>query len=237
MRPDEVGQSAVVRDAASDLRIPLREYDLATQFRCGGCVEYVQWVDHLLGFRPMPPDQGWKGRFKLTLASDPDELDEMMEQAESEGKTARILAGFGWKWSDPLKGGGLVDDVRIGFWSRPWNPKRDSKKNYNPENDPYTIWATTSAGSDQVGCIYSAQGFEFDRVGVIWPADLVWRGDKWVAQKKMSFDRPVKGSVHMERLVRNAYRVLLTRGLQEVRLLCLDQETRAHVVLTLKGLQ
>ena len=234
VRPDEVGRSTLVQDAASALRIPLREYDLATQFRCGGCVEYVQWVDHLLGFRASPPDQGWKDRFRFTIAGDPEELDDLLEHAEASRRSARLLAGFGWKWSDPLKGGGLVDDVRIGTWSRPWNPKRDSRKNYTPENDPYTIWATTDSGRDQVGCIYSAQGFEFDCVGVIWPPDLVWRKGKWVAQKDKSFDKPVKASVHMERLVRNAYRVLLTRGLQEVRLLCLDPETTAHLASELK---
>ena len=33
----------------------------------------------------------------------------------------------------------------------------------------------------------------------------------------------------MLRLVRNAYRVLLTRGIRGSRLLCLDEETRAHL--------
>jgi DUF2075 family protein len=33
----------------------------------------------------------------------------------------------------------------------------------------------------------------------------------------------------MARLVRNAYRVLLTRGIKGTRLLCLDDETRRHV--------
>ncbi|HPW20032.1 MAG TPA: DUF2075 domain-containing protein [Vicinamibacterales bacterium] len=234
VRPDEVGRSDLIRDASSAMRIPLREYDLATQFRCGGCVEYVQWVDHLLGFRPTPPERGWRSRFTFSILRDPEELDELLEQAESGRRSARLLAGFGWKWSDPLRDGGLVDDIRIGSWSRPWNPKRDPKRNYNPENDPYTIWATTDSGREQVGCIYSAQGFEFDCVGVIWPPDLVWRNHGWVAQKDKSFDRPVKASLHMQRLVRNAYRVLLTRGLQEAKLLCLDAETTAHIAALLK---
>lgn len=234
VRPDEVGRSALVQSTTGAMRIPLREYDLATQFRCGGCVEYVQWVDYLLAFRPTPPDQGWKDRFKFSIVGDPEELDDLLDDAGTRKRSARLLAGFGWPWSNPLKGGGLVDDVRIGVWSRPWNPKRDPKKNYRPDNDPYTIWATTDSGRDQVGCIYSAQGFEFDCVGVIWPPDLVWRRGAWVAQKTKSSDKPVKASVHMERLVRNAYRVLLTRGLHEVRLLCLDEETTAHIASTLK---
>lgn len=237
VRPDEVGRSTLVREATAGLKIPLREYDLATQFRCGGCLEYVEWVDYLLGFRSAPPERGWAGRFKLELVGQPEELDDLMDETESAGRTARLLAGFGWVWSDPLDDGTLVDDVAIGEWRRPWNAKRKANRVYTPANDPYTLWATTDAGRNQVGCVYSAQGFEFDYVGVIWPQDLVWRRDRWVAQKNKSFDRPVKSSTEMERLVRNAYRVLLTRGLLGARLLVLDQETRAHVANLLKGLQ
>ena len=52
-------------------------------------------------------------------------------------------------------------------------------------------------------------------------------------QKKLSFDNPVKRSRDMVDLVRNAYRVLLTRGIRHTRLLVLDEETRHHVVRTL----
>src|SRR5206468_3467751 len=114
-------------------------------------------------------------------------------------------------------------------WSRPWNRKRDEKKTYRPETDPYTLWAETDAGEKEVGCIYSAQGFEFDRVGVIWGPDLVWR-DRWVAQREASFDRPVKSrNADTLRLVRNAYRVLLTRGIKETWLFCTDEKTREYL--------
>jgi len=108
VRPDEVGRSTLVQDAASALRIPLREYDLATQFRCGGCVEYVQWVDHLLGFRASPPDQGWKDRFRFTIAGDPEELDDLLEHAEASRRSARLLAGFGWRGAGSSTMCGLV---------------------------------------------------------------------------------------------------------------------------------
>jgi DUF2075 family protein len=148
-----------------------------------------------------------------------------------------MVAGFCWKWSDPLEDDTLVPDVVVGEWRRPWNRKRNSRKTYRPENDPYTLWAQTRAGEDEVGCIYSAQGFEFDRVGVIWGPDLLWRENRWVAQPKCSYDVPVRSSTEMMRLVRNAYRVLLTRGMKGTRLLCLDPETREHIVETLQGMQ
>jgi uncharacterized protein len=234
MRPDEIGESKLIREATERRQIPLAEYDLNTQFRCAGSAEYLEWVDFVLGYRPDPPDD-WRGRYKLDFASAPEELDDYVELALASGESCRMVAGFCWPWSDPLDDGTLVDDVRIGEWSKPWNRKASDKKSYKPSNHPYTLWATTDEGEGQVGCVYSAQGFEFDRVAVIWGPDLVWREDKWVGQKKLSKDpglRLAKGD-EITRLLRNAYRVLLTRGMKGTTVLCLDDETRAHLVSTL----
>jgi hypothetical protein len=227
VRPDEVGRSALIRDHAAERRARLREFDLAVQFRCGGCAEYLAWVDWLLGFSAQQPP-GWGDRYTLDLAHTPADLDRLLHDSRAAGESARIVAGFCWKWSDPRPDGSLVDDVVVGNWHRPWNRKAGERA-YKPAEHPYTLWAETAAGEAQVGCIYSAQGFEFGRVGVIWGADLVWRTDRWAAQKAESHDRPVKASDNMLELTRNAYRVLLTRGLRGARVLVLDAETREHV--------
>lgn len=235
VRPDEVGSSDLIRAHLREHKIRFKEFDLATQFRCGGCVEYVNWVDWLLGFSSERP-VAWGDRYRVSLVDDTAALDRMMAEAKSIGETARLVAGFCWKWSSPSSSGDLIPDVEIGAWRRPWNRKAEDKT-YKPAEHPYTKWAETPEGEGQVGCIYSAQGFEFSRAGVIWGEDLVWRTDGWVAQPKKSHDRPVKASKEMLRLVRNAYRVLLTRGLSGVSLLILDQETRAHVASTLEALE
>ena len=228
MRPDEIGTSALIHEATSACDVKLSAYDLQTQFRCGGCEEYVAWVDHLLGFREdEPPD--WGDAYDLALVETPAALDALLASSAQAGERARLLAGFCWTWSDPAEDNTLAKDVVIGDWQRAWNAKEQKKKSYRPDNHPYTLWATTDAGLDQVGCIYSAQGFEFDRVGVIWGEDLVWRTDRWVAQKEASHDRPVRSSDRMLDLVRNAYRVLMTRGIRGTTILCLDPETRDHV--------
>jgi hypothetical protein len=233
IRPDEIGETRLIRSATDRLNISLKEYDLGTQFRCNGCLEYIEWVDYLLGFREDRP-QHWGDRYQFDIAAKPDDLDSLMEHAKADGENGRIVAGFCWHWSNPGKDGSLFNDVVIDTWSRPWNAKREQRRHYRPENDPYTLWADTNIGWNQVGCIYSAQGFEFDRVGVIWGRDLVWRCGAWVAQGNESFDSPVKRSSNMLQLLRNAYRVLLTRGIQGTRLLCLDDETRQHITETLK---
>jgi hypothetical protein len=227
VRPDEIGCTQVIRDETKRLGIPLVEYDLDAQFRCGGCVEYVNWVDYLLKFSDIRPPR-WREKYTLTLAETPKELDQFILDAHNKGESCRLVAGFCWKWSDPNKDKSLPPDVTIGDWAMPWNAR--DRGYFPPERHPYTLWATTAIGETQIGCIYSAQGIEFDRVGVIWGPDLVWRDNRWVARKQFTYDLPVKTKgADADRLIRNAYRVLLTRGVKETCILCLDGKTRDHI--------
>lgn len=230
MRPDEVGSTKLIRQAAEARSVPLREYDLATQFRCGGCREYVDWLDYFLGFSASEPDS-WYGHYGVEIVTDAAELDLYVERAIVAGDSARLVAGFCWKWSKANTDGSLVEDVVIGDWRKPWNRKAAANRQYPPERHPYTLWATTAEGQQQVGCIYSIQGFEFDRVGVIWGPDLVWRDGTWVGQKKVSKDPGLRAATpdQVTQLIRHAYRVLLTRGMKGTAILCLDEETRDHL--------
>jgi DUF2075 family protein len=90
------------------------------------------------------------------------------------------------------------------------------------------LWATDPAGFTQVGCIYTAQGFEYDYSGVIFGPDLVWRDGVWVADRKSSKDTVVARAPEHEfaHLIRNTYKVLLTRGMQGTVLFSTDSETR-----------
>src|SRR6185312_13803857 len=97
----------------------------------------------------------------------------------------RLVAGFCWRWSEP---DGLhqlphdLQDPRFGSWSGAWIEK--GPQDAAPLEHRYYRWATREddASYQQVGSIYSIQGFEFDAVGVIWGEDLVWRKGAWVAQ-------------------------------------------------------
>ena len=84
-----------------------------------------------------------------------------------------------------------------------------------PKSD---FWASSKEGIDQVGCVYTAQGFEFDYVGVIFGPDLVYRPmEGWVGQRDQSQDRVVRRGVSQAEFtafVKSTYRVLLTRGLR-----------------------
>lgn len=130
----------------------------------------------------------------------------------------------------PNADGTLVDDVPIGSFRRPWNAKPEARK--LAKGIPSAqFWASDPGGVHQVGCVYTAQGFEFDIAGVIWGADLVIRDGVWVGRPSASRDTVVRtrSGARFTGIVKNAYRVLLTRGMRGCYLCILDDETRAYV--------
>jgi hypothetical protein len=224
VRPNEIGTVARLREVCAENGAEVHQVDLNGQFRCGGSEVYVRWVESLLGLRPGGP-QPWTGNdaFELLLASSPQEMEARLRRRNEEGYVARITAGFCWPWSEPRSDGSLVDDVVIGSWRRPWNLKGAKVLNGVP---PAILWATDDAGFGQVGCIYTAQGFEYEYGGVIMGADLVWRDGRWVADPSASRDRDIRNADNFDRLVRNVYKVLLTRGLRGCTIYSADPQTQ-----------
>lgn len=114
-----------------------------------------------------------------------------------QGASEQFIADvFRWPWSRPDEISELVPDVRVGEWSMPWNAKSDARK-LGPGIPKSDFWASAKEGIDQVGCVYTAQGFEFDYVGVIFGPDLVYRpmDGGWIGQRDQSSDRVVRSGV------------------------------------------
>ena len=232
VRPGELGTIAEIESYATNLGLRVQQVSLSEQFRCGGSEAYVTWVQRLLGLIPGGPI-AWEGddNFAVTVVDSPAAMESILESKRDEGFGARMTAGFCWPWSQPNADGTLVNDVEIGNWSRPWNLRGDRAIGGAP---PSALWASDPAGFGQVGCVYTAQGFEYDWNGVIFGGDLVWRTDRWVAVRKASKDPELKSSKALaddgfEALVLNVYKVLLTRGMIGTLLYSLDEETQRHL--------
>ncbi|WP_116247815.1 DUF2075 domain-containing protein [Nocardiopsis sp. FIRDI 009] len=225
VRSSEVGSVELIRQAAADLGLGFHRINLRHQFRCGGAPEYIDWIDRLLGLDPEVGPQPWTPleNFELRVAPTPSSMEDFLLQRTREGAGARIAAGFCWPWSAP-RHHRLVDDVVIGDWRRPWNAKSDSPLGRIPPSD---LWATDPGGFGQIGCIYTAQGFEYDYAGVIFGGDLVWRGQGWASDPRANKDSQVKSERNFDELVRKIYRVLATRGLKGAVLYSTDPETNA----------
>ncbi|MFC6082448.1 DNA/RNA helicase domain-containing protein [Sphaerisporangium aureirubrum] len=214
VRPGETGTVAEIRSHAQARGFRVHEVSLDEQFRCGGSRAYEDWVLSLLGLDGRSPGP-WTGddHFAVGLAESPWELETALHGKLAEGYSARMTAGFCWPWSDPRKDDSLVHDVRIGDWSRPWNVKGDRAVGSAPAS---ALWATMDGGFEQVGCVYTAQGFEYDWNGVIIGPDLVVRDGRLTTVRQASKDPALtRGTTdeQADRLIRNTYKVLLTRGM------------------------
>lgn len=105
-------------------------------------------------------------------------------------------------------------EVQIGDWAMPWETKaRPSAEYRNQYARNADFWARDLQGINQVRCIYSAQGFEFDYVGVILGSDIQYdsKHDCLICLPSLNKERNLTNTGG-ELLIRNIYRVLLTRG-------------------------
>ncbi|WP_106435805.1 DNA/RNA helicase domain-containing protein [Streptomyces davaonensis] len=229
VRPDEMGSPSQIDAAAQARGCRVRHVNLNEQFRCGGSRAYEQWVLRLLGLVPGGPVR-WEPEpnFELLLADTPQQMESYLHAKQEAGSTARMTAGFCWPWSDPRPDGTLVDDIVIGNWRRSWNVKGEREVPGGPRS---SLWATEPGGIGQVGCIYTAQGFEYAWNGTILGPDLVWRGNGWHASKAACEDSSLEKTNPEDflRLIRNRYKVLLTRGLAGSALFSTDPETLAKL--------
>lgn len=216
IRSVEIGSTELIRETADRYHADIEEVELKSQFRCNGSDNYLDWLEDVL-YNKQIEHHFSKDDFDFQIIDSPSALYEKIALIDSEeGKSARLTAGFCWPWSSNLGGDGdLVKDVQIGDFAMPWETK-DTIKNIPDGYVKWYEWAYKPEGVKQVGCIYTAQGFEFDVVGVIVGPDLYVDSYGKLAVDKNKIADPVlkRSGEGIDSYVRNIYRVLMSRGLK-----------------------
>lgn len=166
---------------------------------------------------------------------------------ETKGKKlsqrARLLAGWCWPWkqADTEQDGDLLHEIRIqeedgSEFSIPWEtlngglkPKGIYKNMYarNPE-----VWLNDINGINQTGCIHSAQGWEVDYVGVIIAGDIKYDAvhDCLCANDAVKNEdtKVPRTGPEKDRITKNIYRVLMTRGKKGCFVYACDPQVRDY---------
>lgn len=231
IRPGQIGTRAYIETTARACGATVHTAQLASQHRHRN-TRYASWVHRLLRLDDALPPASWNAdeeagqRFELRVADSPHELEQLLHTKTERGASARMTAGLCWPWSEARPGSPLVNDIVIGDWNRPWSVKGHRAVNGLP---PSPLWALEPAGAGQVGCVYSAQGFEYDYGGVILGPDLRWRGDRWITDPAATRDDALDRApaADLDLWVRRTYSVLLTRARAGTVLYSTDAETRA----------
>ena len=223
VRPSEIGGVAMLKDAAGRFGVKesnIAEFELQTQFRCSGSDAYLQWLDHVLEIRDTEITE-FDARMTFRVFDDPSiMMSEIRKRNSEKQNSARIVAGFCWPWSAPNADGSLVNDVKIGNFEMPWENK-----------DQFWKWATDNSGMEQVGTVYTAQGFEFDYIAVIFGNDLIYdpKLKSWKAVPKNSYDTQVtRNNPALAQHFKNVYRVLMSRAHKGVYVYFMDKETEKY---------
>lgn len=156
---------------------------LESQFRCNGSQGYIAWVDDILQVRQTANADGFDLDFDLQLFDDPQALHEAIVRKNEQTRLSRVVAGYCWEWDKEGRSDPDAVDITIGDYERSWN--LDS-------SDP---WAIAEGSINEVGCIHTCQGLEFDYVGVIIGEDLKCRDGEIVVdhQARATTDRSLFG--------------------------------------------
>ena len=237
IRGREIGSAELIREAAKRWNATIEECELTSQFRCNGSDNYMDWLEQVLYNKPITSSFKLED-FDLEIFSDPQTMyDALVEQNNKPEQTARLMAGFCWPWSKEVVNGDLLRDVQIGNFAMPWETNDGVPYQILTKKYPrWYEWAYKPLGIEQVGCIYTAQGFEFDYAGVIIGEDLKYNPvSKQIFTDKSSCKDPVLRQNRQEAImtfddyVRNIYRVLMSRGMKGCFLYICDENLRNYM--------
>ena len=213
------------RELNSTLKMPA-EAKLVSQFRCNGSDAYIQFIDDILQRTEESVTVSLDElNFDFRIFDSAIELREALREKNAINNKSRMVAGYCYDWN--VKHGRGDYDIMLpdGFKAK-WNLEKDK------------IWAINPSSSEEVGCIHTAQGLEFDYVGVLIGKDLKYDStsgriitDKQAISKddKSSGIRSCKNESIVRKLILNTYKTLLTRGQKGCYVYCEDKSLAEYI--------
>ena len=218
---NDIGTIDEIEKWANKYNKKIYKYSLLSQFRCNNSGNYLDFVDYILGIKNN--FEGNIGNYEFKMFDSPNELKKIIEEKNKKYK-ARIIAGYCWNWDKKEIDNSNYHDIKIGDFGISWN--LGAKQTFAIDDS-----------INEAGCIHSVQGLEFDYVGIIIGNDLLYKNNKLITDfhNHASTDPSFKGIKKLEKedsqyaklvadeLIRNIYRVLLTRGIKGCYVYCVDE--------------
>lgn len=201
------------------------ETKLVSQFRCNGSDAYIQFIDNLLQRKEetvaVPLSEL---NYDFRVFDDASAMRDALREKNAVDNKARMVAGYCYDWNVRHHRGDVDISLPGGF-----------KAKWNLENDK--IWAINPRSFEEVGCIHTAQGLEFDYVGVLIGKDLTYdveSGRVLTNKNAISKDDKTSGirganDMDAHRLILNTYKTLLTRGQKGCFVYCEDEALRNYI--------
>lgn len=196
---------------------------LKSQFRCNGSDGYLQFLDNLLEIRETPMTSLDGIDYDIRVFDSPTEMKNKLEKLNKKNNKSRLVAGYCYEWVSENEPTAIDIKLEDGFKMQ-WNLRG---------GQPFAISDTSF---DQVGCIHTCQGLEFDYVGVIIGKDLRYENGKLLTDQsqiavsdKSSGIRTCKNKQLADTLIKNTYKTLMSRGQKGCFVYCEDKILREYL--------
>lgn len=228
----DVGDKARLQLYAQKEGADIINLKLSSQFRCNGSDGYLAWLDNLLDIRETANHNLDTKDFDFRVFDDPVELRRTIEEKNKTNNKSRMVAGYCWDWITKKKDpdGYDVTIPEHGFQMK-WNLTKDG-----------STWLIADNSINEIGCIHTCQGLELDYVGVIIGDDLRYENgiitdvlersymDSSVRGIKKMIKEDKESALHIsDRIIKNTYRTLMTRGMKGCYVYCTDPSLRVHI--------
>lgn len=229
----DIGDIDTIESCAKQFGADITRLDLKSQFRCNGSDGYLAWVDNTLNIRETANTTLHGINYECDVLDSASDLRDRIYELNESNNKARMVAGYTWKWiskkKDPTAHDIILDSGR--FKAR-WNLAKDSG-----------LWIMKSDSVCEVGCIHTTQGLELDYIGVIFGSDFIVRNGKIITNgaerdsndmtmrgfKNLLCKDPVLANQKADKLIKNTYRTLMTRGQRGCFMFSPDKETNKYL--------
>lgn len=230
---EDVGTVNSISAEAASAGAQTYKLSLSAQFRCSGSDEYLQWLDDLLDIRPGKVKMLSDNNYFFRLYHNPEKMMKEILRRNKTNNKSRMVAGFCWDWNSREAGREHEMDIRFpqyGF-ARQWNLTTDE------------TWCMSAGSVEQIGCIHTCQGLEFDYVGVIIGPDILYQDGKILVDpsKRSTHDKTLFGyktlmrrdpdgtKERVRKIIKNTYRTLMSRGMKGCYIYVMDSGLRDYI--------
>jgi len=196
---------------------------LSSQFRCLGGENYITFVNSFLGYETTLNKFTNKKNYDFKVFDTPTELWEAIKSKQGEYPLSRLLAGYTYDWiskNDDTAYDFILDD---GNFKMKWN----KLVNYSYINDKTQF--------DRIGSIHTIQGVDMEYAGIIIGKDLKFREGKIFFDKTENARTDAASGIRnasdidAKRMIRNTYKVLMTRAIYGTYVYCEDGELNEYL--------
>lgn len=227
----DIGRIANIKDWAKFYEAQVIEMELNSQFRCNGSDNYLDFIDKLLYNKR----EKNSFNFDFQVMDSPHDLRKLIIDKNT-NNNARLVAGFCWTRNGKNADNQDYLDIKIDDFGMSWNLKH---------GEPFAI---RENAINEIGCIHNVQGLEFDYIGVIIGPDLKYREGKIITdfKERASTEKSLYGLYVLmkkdktyyqnlaDTIIRNTYRVLLTRGIKGCYVYSVDKELQKYLKKIIK---